>query len=73
LDDIWLGTLDTHLVNYKEEFIIFFDNGQLITLQGEIHDTSTQAQFHQLKRLHATNEITALYTLHMCQHPISSG
>jgi len=27
LGDIWLETLDTHLVNYKEKFITFFDNG----------------------------------------------
>lgn len=65
LGDIWLETLDTHLVNYKEKFITFFDNGQLITLQGELHGFPTQFQFHNLKRLQATNEILALYTLQL--------
>ncbi|XP_072090481.1 uncharacterized protein [Arachis hypogaea] len=36
LGDIWLETLDTHLVNYKTKFITFFDNGKLVTLQGEV-------------------------------------
>jgi len=66
LGDIWLETLDTHLVNYKEKFIIFFDNGQLITLQGEIHGTPTQAQFHQLKRFCMLPMKLQLYTHYTC-------
>jgi len=54
LEDIWLETLDTHLVNYKEKFIEFSDKGRLITLQGENNEAPTQAQFHQLKRLYDT-------------------
>ena len=27
LGDIWLETLDSHLINYKEKFIMFFDKG----------------------------------------------
>ena len=63
LGDIWLETLNTHLVNYKEKFVTFFYNNRLITLQGELHITPALAQLHHLKRLHATKEIASLYTL----------
>jgi len=61
--DIWLKTLDTHMVNYKEKFITFFDKGRLIKLRGENNEAPTQAQFYQLKRLYDTKEIAAFYTL----------
>jgi len=35
LSDIWLETLDTHLVNYKQKFITFMSNEKLVTLQGD--------------------------------------
>jgi len=63
LGDIWLETLDTHLVNYKQKFITFMHNDQLITLQGELHPIIDQAQFHQFRRLQTTKAILALYTL----------
>jgi len=34
LGDIWLETLDTHLVNYKQKFITFMLGDQLVMLQG---------------------------------------
>ncbi|RYQ83999.1 hypothetical protein Ahy_B10g102892 [Arachis hypogaea] len=51
LGDIWLETLDTHLVNYQKKFITFLDNNRLITLQGELNNQPTQAQFNHLKRV----------------------
>jgi len=63
LGDIWLETMDTHLVNYKQKFITFMHNDQLITLQGELHPIIDQAQFHQFRRLQTTKAILALYTL----------
>ena len=62
LGDIWLETLDTHLVNYKK-FITFLHNDQLITLQGDLQPVIDQAQFHQFRRLQTTNTILGLYTL----------
>jgi len=63
LGDIWLETLDTHLMNYKKKFITFLHNNQLITLQGDLQPVIDQAQFHQFRRLQITNTILALYTL----------
>jgi len=56
----WLETLDTHLVNYKEGFLTFYINGELITLHGETSNLPSLAQFHQLTRLQARNSIAEL-------------
>jgi len=53
LDDNWLGTLETHLVNYKEKFITFLAKDNLVT------------HFQQFKCLHSMCSITAMYTLHV--------
>ena len=63
LGDIWLKTLDTHLVNYKQKFITFMHNDQLISLQGDLHPVIDQAQFHQFRCLQTTKAILALYIL----------
>nr|XP_025664630.1 uncharacterized protein LOC112763082 [Arachis hypogaea] len=65
LGDIWLETLDTHLVNYRKKSITFLDNNRLITLQGELNNQPTQAQFNYLKRLCATKEIAEIYTIQL--------
>ncbi|XP_025635201.2 uncharacterized protein [Arachis hypogaea] len=65
LGDIWLETLDTHLVNYKEKFITFVVGAEMVTLQGEKDVNPAQAQFHQLRRLHITDEIMEMYTLQL--------
>jgi len=62
LGDIWLETLDTHLVNYKQKFITFMHGDQLVTLQGEINQTPKQAQLHQFKRLQTTRDISSLHS-----------
>ena len=59
----WLATLDTHLVNYNQRFLTFFQDGAVITLQGETQPQFKQAQFHQFRRLQATDAIVELYTL----------
>jgi len=46
----WLATLDTHLMNYKELFLTFYINEELITLHGETSNLPNLAQFHQLTR-----------------------
>ena len=61
LGDIWLETLNTHLVNYKQKFITIIH--QLVTLQGEINLAPKQPQLHQFKRVQTTNEILALFML----------
>jgi len=67
LGDIWLETLDTHLVNYKQKFITFMHRDQLVTLQGEINPTHNRLNYTNLsaceppKRycsIHVTNEDT---------------
>jgi len=57
----WLATLDTHLMNYKEHFLTFYINGELITLHGETSNLPSLAQFHQLTCLQATDSIAELY------------
>ncbi|RYR51254.1 hypothetical protein Ahy_A06g026281 [Arachis hypogaea] len=57
LGDIWLETLDTHLVNYREKFITFMVGAEMVTLQGEKDANPAPAQFHQLRCLHITDEI----------------
>jgi len=59
----WLATFDTHLVNFKECFLTFYINGELITLHGETSNLPILAQFHQLTRLQATNYIVELYAI----------
>jgi len=68
LGDIWLETLDTYLVNYKQKFITFMSNDKLVTLQGGTTPVIEQSQFHQFKRMHSTQAILALYTLQMQPH-----
>jgi len=63
LGDIWLETLDTHLVNYKQKFITFMQNDQLITLQRELHTVIEQAHLHQFRHLQNTKAISGLITL----------
>ncbi|XP_057723463.1 uncharacterized protein LOC130939370 [Arachis stenosperma] len=70
LGDIWLETLDTHLVNYREKFITFMVGAEMVTLQGEKDANPAPAQFHQLRRLHITDEIMEMYTLQL-QEPVT--
>jgi len=68
----WLTTLDTHLVNYKERFLTFYINGQLITLHGETSNLPSLAQSHQLTRLQATNSIAELYVIQIQTPEVSA-
>jgi len=68
----WLSTLDTRLVNYKECFLTFYINGELITLHGETSNLPSLAQFHQLTRLQATNSIAKLYAIQIQTPEVST-
>ena len=52
-------------MNYNKCFITFYLDREVITLQGETLNHPTQAQFHQLRRLQATDVIAELYTLQL--------
>ncbi|XP_015967238.1 uncharacterized protein LOC107490956 [Arachis duranensis] len=65
LKDIWLKTLATHLVNYREKFITFMVGAEMVTLQGEKDVNPAPAQFHQLRHLHIRDEIMEKYTLQL--------
>jgi len=64
--------LDTHLVNYKERFLTFYINGELITLHVETSNLPSLAQFHQLTCLQATNSIVELYAIKIQKHEVST-
>jgi len=49
----WLTTLDTHLVNYKECFLTFYINGELITLNGETLNLPSLAHLLTSHRLYS--------------------
>ena len=68
----WLTTFDTHLVNFKECFLTFYNNGELITLHGETSHLPILAQFHQLTRLQATNSIAELYAIQIQTPEVST-
>jgi len=68
----WLETLDTHLVNYKERFLTFYINGELIPLHGETSNLPSLVQFHQLIRLQATNSIAELYAIQIQTPEVSA-
>jgi len=67
-----LATLDTHLVNYKERFLTFYINGELITLHGETSNLCNVAQFHQLTRLQATYSIAELHAIQIQTPEVST-
>jgi len=67
-----LATLDTHLVKYKERFLTFYINGELITLQGETSNLPSLTQFHQLTCLQATNSIAKLYVIQIHTPEVSA-
>jgi len=68
----WLTTFDTHLVNFKECFLTFYNNGELITLHGETSNLPILAQFHQLTCLQATNSIAELYVIQIQTPEVST-
>jgi len=68
----WLATLDTHLENYKERFLTFYVDGELITLQGETSNLPSLTQFHQLTRLQATNSRAKLYVIQIQTPEVSA-
>jgi len=72
LESQWLATLDTHLVNYKECFLTFYINGELITLHGETSNLPSLAQFHQLTRLQARDSIAKLYGIQIQTPEVSA-
>jgi len=59
-------------VNYKECFLTFYINGELITLHGETSDLPSLAQFHQLTSLHATDSIAELYVIQIQTPKVST-
>jgi len=61
----WLATLGAHISNYSTLTLKFLLNGQFVTLHGDHIKLSTQAQFHHLKRMHTTNSIAEMYSLHI--------
>jgi len=64
--------LDTHLVNYKERFLTFYINEELITLHGETSNLPSLVQFHQLTRLQATDSIAELYDIQIQTPEVSA-
>jgi len=68
----WLTTLDTHLVNYKERFLTFYINGELITLHGKTSNLPSLTQFRQLIRLKVSNSIAELYVIQIQTPEVSA-
>lgn len=42
----WLATLGPHVADYAAKILIFFQQGKLISLQGDKSVSPDQAQFH---------------------------
>ncbi|XP_027343265.1 uncharacterized protein LOC113855835 [Abrus precatorius] len=62
----WLATLGPHVADYCQLIINFFDGSVFVTLQGDsnLSPSATQAQYHLLRRLHQTDVISTVFTLH---------
>lgn len=48
LGSSWLATLEPHIADYAARSIKFYQDGKLITLQGEKQIDPQQSQLHQL-------------------------
>ncbi|RYR60616.1 hypothetical protein Ahy_A04g017669 [Arachis hypogaea] len=55
LGDIWLETLDTHLVNYREKFITFIVGAEMVTLQVSATDSPLWKDLVRVKQTFKQN------------------
>ena len=59
-----MATLKTHLIDYDALQIKFFQQGKLITLQGEPGLLPLEVQFYHIRLLYHTRAIVKAYTMH---------
>ena len=61
-----MATLGPHVADYSTLTIKFFDGSVFVTLWGDSPNlpSASQAHYHHLRRLHHTNVIFAVFTLH---------
>ena len=63
----WLTTLGLVVADFGASTLKFYLNGKFNVIQGNIHNTPSQARFHYFRRLVHTNAVAKCYTL-LCQH-----